>query len=127
MKRIITILILLSAVYSLKTFASDKKEKKEKKETMQYEFPDAMAQPVRNQFLVLCEKGRILYDINCAQCHNTKVNGKTVIPDFTIEQLGAYSIRVANRKHEMNVSEENVSAEDLALITTYLTYKKKNK
>jgi hypothetical protein len=48
------------------------------------------------------------------------------VPDFTEEQLGAYSIRVANAKHEEQVSESNVSAEELALITTYLTYKKKN-
>jgi hypothetical protein len=122
MKLIVTIFILLSGIYSLKVFATDKKEKT----AALYEFPDAMAQPVRTQFLVLCEKGRILYDISCGKCHNTKVNGKIIIPDFTIEQLGAYSIRVANQKHEMNVSEENVSAEELALITTYLTYKKKN-
>ena len=122
MKIISTLLFLLIGIYSLKVFAADKKDKT----AALYEFPDAMAQPVRNQYLVLCEKGRILYDINCAKCHNTKVGSKTIIPDFTIEQLGAYSIRVANQKHEMNVSEENVSAEELALITTYLTYKKKN-
>ena len=122
MKLISTIAILLLGIYSLKVFAGDKKAKV----TNLYAFPDAMAQPVRDQFLVLCEKGRILYDINCAKCHNTQEGNKTIIPDFTIEQLGAYSIRVANQKHEMNVSEENVSAEELALITTYLTYKKKN-
>lgn len=121
--KIITMLsILLMAIYSLHVFAGDKSKDVSKL----YEFPDAMAQPVRNQFMVLCEKGRILYDINCAKCHTTEMKGKKVVPDFTIEQLGAYSIRVANQKHEMNVSEENVSAEELALITTYLTYKKKN-
>jgi hypothetical protein len=123
MKIISTLLLLLLGIYSLNVFAGEKKDKT----TALYEFPDAMAQPVRNQYLVLCEKGRILYDINCAKCHNTKAGSKTIIPDFTAEQLGAYSIRVANQKHEMNVSEENVSAEELALITTYLTYKKKNK
>jgi hypothetical protein len=123
MKIIITIAIILVGMYSLKVFAGDKNAKI----ANQYEFPEAMAQPVRNQFMVLCEKGRILYDINCSKCHNTEVKGKTVVPEFTKEQLGAYSIRVANQKHEMNVSEENVSAEELALITTYLTYKKKNK
>jgi len=123
MKILSTLLFLSLAIYSLKTFAGNKKDKTSKQE---YEFPEAMAQPVRNQFLVLCEKGRILYEISCSKCHSTVLNGKTIIPDFTIEQLGAYSIRVANQKHEMNVSEENVSAEDLALITTFLTYKKKN-
>lgn len=122
MKIVITISVLLIVLYSLKVFAGNKNDKV----TKLYEFPVEMGQPVRNQFLVLCEKGRILYDINCGKCHNTQEKGKVIIPDFTIEQLGAYSIRVANQKHEMNVSEENVSAEELALITTYLTYKKKN-
>jgi len=123
MKIIITTSILLIGLYSLNVSAGDKHIKDV---TKLYEFPEAMAQPVRDQFLVLCEKGRVLYNISCSKCHNTEVKGKTIVPDFTVEQLGAYSIRVANQKHEMNVSEENVSAEELALITTYLTYKKKN-
>ena len=98
----------------------------EKKNKVVYEFPEAMAQPVRDQYLVLCEKGRILYELSCAKCHNSLVKGKTLIPDFTEDQLGAYSIRVANPRHEEHVSESNVSAEELALISTFLTYKKKN-
>lgn len=123
MKIFSTLLVLLLGIYCINVFAGGKKNNV----ADLYDFPEAMAQPVRNQFLVLCEKGRILYDISCGKCHNTEMKGKIIIPDFTVEQLGAYSIRVANQKHEMNVSEENVSAEELALITTYLTYKKKNK
>ena len=91
-----------------------------------YEFPDAMAKPIQDQYAVMCEKGRVLYGINCAGCHNKKVKGKTIIPDFTEEELGAYSIRMANATHEEQVSEARVSAEELNLITYFLTYKKKN-
>jgi len=122
--KIITTLVLLALVlYGLRVFAGDKNAAKA---GQLYEFPAEMGLPVQKQFLVLCEKGRILYEMSCSKCHNTKVKGKNVVPDFTIEQLGAYSIRVANKQHEVNVAEETVSAEELALITTYLTYKKKN-
>jgi hypothetical protein len=119
MKILQTISVIVLGVVAMQSYAREKQKEV-------YEFPEAMAQPVRDEYTRLCEKGRILYEINCAKCHNTVVKGKKIVPDFTEEQLGAYSIRVANAKHEEQVSESNVSAEELALITTYLTYKKKN-
>jgi cytochrome c5 len=115
-------LIILSSMFLATAFAIAQK----KQAKSEYVFPDAMAQPVRTEYAKLCEKGRALYELSCARCHNTLVKGKIVIPDFTEEQLGAYSIRVANPKHEDHVSEASVSAEELALISTFLTYKKKN-
>ena len=91
-----------------------------------YELPVTMAEPVKIQYAKLCEKGKMLYDINCAKCHTTKKHGKEFIPDFTAEQLEVYKIRVGNIKHENNVSEEQVSAEELGQITTFLNYKKRN-
>jgi cbb3-type cytochrome oxidase cytochrome c subunit len=90
-----------------------------------YVFPDAMSKPVQDEYTRLSEKGRVLYELNCAGCHNKKVKGKTVIPDFTEEEMGAYSIRIANAIHEEKVSEERVSAEELNLITYFFRYKKK--
>lgn len=120
-KRIVAIIALVAiAGMGLQSVAQKKQAK------IEYEFPEAMAQPVRTEYLKLCEKGRILYELSCAGCHNTLVKGKVAVPDFTEDQLGAYSIRVANPRHEEHVSETNVSAEDLALISTFLTYKKKN-
>ena len=90
-----------------------------------YEFPEAMAEPVRSEFLKICEKGKILYDINCAQCHNIKKGRKEIIPDFTPEQLKGYELRVSNAQHEENMPDEKVTAEELGLISTFLLYKKK--
>lgn len=92
-----------------------------------YVFPEAMAQPIQDEYERLSEKGRVLYEINCASCHTKKVKGKMVIPEFTEEELGAYSIRIANEIHEDKVSEERVSAEELNLITYFFRYKKNNK
>jgi mono/diheme cytochrome c family protein len=92
-----------------------------------YVFPDAMSKPIQEEYKQLAEKGRVLYEINCASCHTKKVHGKTIIPDFTEEEMGAYSIRIANEIHEDEVSEARVSAEELNLISYFFMYKKKNK
>ncbi|HEX6430469.1 MAG TPA: hypothetical protein VF008_22410, partial [Niastella sp.] len=64
--------------------------------TVIYSFPEAMAEPVRMEFTKVCEKGRVLYDINCAGCHNIKKGRRQLIPDFTPEQLKGYELRVSN-------------------------------
>jgi hypothetical protein len=92
-----------------------------------YEFPAEMKAPVRVEYEKLADKGQILWNINCAKCHNTKVKGKVVVPDFSLDQLRGYELRVANPDHESGIPETDVTAEELGLIMTFLTYKKKNK
>lgn len=92
-----------------------------------YEFPEAMAAPVRAEYTKLADKGQVLWNLNCAKCHNSKVNGKTVVPDFTLDQLRGYELRVSNPEHESGIPETTVTAEELGLIMTFLIYKKKNK
>jgi hypothetical protein len=92
----------------------------------QYELPEAMLPHVKVMYRVQCDKGQILYDLNCAKCHNTKVKGKEVIPDFKPEQLTGYTLRVANAQHEKNMPDTLVTEEELSIIMTFLGYKKKN-
>jgi mono/diheme cytochrome c family protein len=91
-----------------------------------YSFPEAMAEPVRTEFTKVCDKGKILYDINCAGCHNIRKGKRQLIPDFTPEQLKGYELRVSNAQHEENMPDEKVTAEELSYISTFLLYKKKN-
>ena len=94
--------------------------------TIAYSFPEAMTEPVRMEFAKVCDKGKVLYDINCAGCHNIKKGKKQLIPDFTPEQLKGYELRVSNAQHEENMPDEKVTAEELSLISTFLLYKTKN-
>lgn len=93
---------------------------------VQFELPVEMAEAIKADYTKQCEKGQILYNLNCAGCHNKKIKGKTVIPDFSSEQLVGYALRVTNARHEASITEETVSTEDLGLIMTFLTYKRKN-
>jgi len=92
-----------------------------------YEFPEQMLPHVKLGYAQICDKGKILYDLNCAKCHTTKVRRKEIIPDFKEEQLNGYSLRISNAKHEANLPDEQVTAEELSQITTFLKYKVKNK
>jgi hypothetical protein len=111
------ILLFILSVFVLVHCTTQKK--------ISYDFPVAMAEPVKAEYMKLCEKGRILYEINCACCHTKKVRGKEIIPDFSQEQLVGYGLRVLNAQHEEGIPEENVTPEELSLISTFLMYKKK--
>jgi len=89
-----------------------------------YEFPEAMAEPVKSDFFQSCQKGKSVYDIKCDQCHNIIKGSSELRPDFTPEQLKGYEIRVSNAQHEENMPDEKVTAEELGLISTFLLYKK---
>lgn len=91
----------------------------------QYEFPKEMLPEVQAEYIKMCEKGRVLYQLNCAGCHSTFKRKKEIIPDFTSEQLSGYAIRVSNGSHEINLPEEQVTPEELALISNFLVYRKK--
>lgn len=91
-----------------------------------YELPEAMKPEVKVEYAKLCDKGKTLYDMNCAKCHNTETKHASLIPDFTQDQLRGYEIRVSNPKHEMSLLEEQVTPEELGLISTFLMYKKKS-
>jgi len=112
------IIILFMVVFILIQCHSQKKA--------QYELPDAMMPNVKVMYKVQCDKGQILYDLNCAKCHNTKVRGKEIIPDFKPEQLTGYTLRVANAQHEKNMPDTLVTEEELGIIMIFLSYKEKN-
>lgn len=91
-----------------------------------YELPEAMLPHVKVEYVKRCDKGKILYDLNCARCHNTKVKRKEIIPDFNPEQLTGYTLRISNAQHESSMPDTLVTEEELGIIMTFLNYKIKN-
>lgn len=91
-----------------------------------YEFPAEMLPHVKVGYTEQCEKGKKLYMMNCAGCHNYKKGRRELVPDFRPEQLRGYELRIANAKHEQNMPDSLVSEEELGIIMTFLRYKKKN-
>jgi reverse gyrase len=100
-------------------------QKKVVKAVYTHDFPKEMVPHVKEAYTKLFEKGKILYGINCAKCHNTIVKGVEVMPEFTKEHLAQYELRLQNPKHEEELTEMRVNAEELQQITIFLTYYKK--
>ena len=110
---------LIAIVISTSAFAQKKGEVKA-------DFPSEMAVAVQKQYLEFWEKGRIVYGLTCAKCHNVTVKKKELIPDFTPEQIKGYEIRVANAQHESAMPDDKVTEEELMYIATFLQYKNKS-
>jgi mono/diheme cytochrome c family protein len=111
-------IIILSVVTTMLSCAVNKKS--------EYELPAEMLPHVQAEYSQQCEKGAALYRMSCGNCHNLKIKGKTVIPDFNEEDLKGYALRISNARHEQNMPDSLVTEEDLGIIMTFLRYKKKS-
>lgn len=98
----------------------------QKSKKVEYSFPAEMKPHVQEAYILEFAKGKILYDINCAKCHSRFEKKKEIIPNFTTEQFEAYKIRIANPDHEQTMTEEKLLPEELGMIITFLTYRKKD-
>lgn len=92
-----------------------------------FDLPEGIAEEARLENLKMIEKGRILYNINCAKCHNKKQNGRIILPDFTHAQLDAYTIRIKNEVHAGAIPESRITPEELEAIQLFFAYKKPGK
>lgn len=110
-------LLILSSCVLIKCTSTKKAE---------YDFPAQMLPHVKVAYTDQCDKGQALYKTNCAKCHSYKVKGKTYIPDFKPEQLVGYTLRITNPRHEASLTDTLITTEELGLIMTFLSYKKKN-
>ncbi|MFM6984379.1 MAG: hypothetical protein ACKOXF_09610 [Chitinophagaceae bacterium] len=90
------------------------------------ELPAMMSDSLKKVTMEQCNKGMALFIENCSSCHCDTSKKKLTIPDFSAEQLSNYEFRFANKKHEEQLSESQLSQDELVQIITFLTYKKKN-
>ena len=91
-----------------------------------FDIPTQIPIAAQNEMKQICDKGLALWQLNCAKCHNQKVGAKLYVPDFTQMQLAGYELRTGNKEHETNLSQSQISADELNNIITFLTYKKKS-
>ena len=120
MKKIFTLLFvaIVCCMYS-------SAQKKQPKVIYTHNFPKEMTVAVKESYIKIFEKGKVLYQVNCAKCHNKIVDGVELMPEFTKEHLAQYELRVQNPEHEEPLSEMRVNAEELQQIMIFLTYYKK--
>ena len=92
-----------------------------------YVIPHGMSPEAVPYFLERFNKGKALYAQACADCHNKKVKGKSVVPDFSTGSLESYAehLRNSNEQHAQTIDPRQLSSEDLSRVLYYLSHKKK--
>jgi hypothetical protein len=92
-----------------------------------YVFPETMTETDRVKFTQVCDRGHALYTMSCAGCHNVQSKRKSIIPDFTQDQMSRYDLKVArNLTHDSSQKFDGVTPEELSEIYLFLTYKPKS-
>lgn len=94
-----------------------------------YDMPEdslTMTDDKKKEFKESCDRGIIIYNTICASCHNKLIDGKQVVPDFSIPQLMDYEIRIQYPSHEDRLKENNLTIQELDDVVNYLRYKKKS-
>ncbi len=142
MNKIIVVILVLNAMLFVNCKSAQNSNSKENtlvnsenktpqvpKREINYTFPDdslKMSDSAKAEFVKNFDKGQILYNIVCAKCHNKVVDGKEVVPDFSLPQLMDYEMRVQYPSHEGRLTEANLSVLELDHVVDYLRYKKKS-
>ena len=96
----------------------------QKKEAFRYpdDIPDSDS--AKKAFVKQFKQGQVLYNISCGQCHNKKINGKEIIPDFALPQLMDYEMRMY-AQHDDKLDDKHVRDDEMAKIVLFLRYKTK--
>ncbi|MBL0037175.1 MAG: hypothetical protein IPP26_15800 [Flavobacteriales bacterium] len=79
---------------------------------------------LRGDFTAQFQRGEKLYGLNCGGCHNKRVNGRTVIPDFSAPQLLDYEMRTQYPSHGEKLHDSRVSKEELDDIQVFLLHRR---
>ena len=96
----------------------------QKKEAFAYPDDIVNSDSVKKAFVKHFKQGQVLYNISCGQCHNKKINGKEIIPDFALPQLMDYEMRMY-AQHEDKLDDKHVRDDEMAKIVLFLRYKTK--
>ncbi|MFM9911165.1 MAG: hypothetical protein ACKVOW_17630, partial [Chitinophagaceae bacterium] len=89
-----------------------------------FDYPDDIADTAKKTFVKQFKQGIALYKITCSKCHNKTVDGKQIIPDFSLPQLMDYEMRIAP-EHGEQLTDRFITDDELARIIIFLRYKKK--
>ncbi len=74
----------------------------------------------RKDYISQFKIGRLVYEENCAKCHNKEIDGKIYEPRFVAAQLESYIIRVKPPAHRGNLPATALSDDEIKKVILYL-------
>ena len=92
---------------------------------IKYNIPEDIKGNKREELLATLEKGRKLYEANCAACHGIFTKGKDGIPNFTDQQFDNYAAYAIKRDPTNHAVAANMSPEQLHEVIMFLKARKR--
>jgi Cytochrome C oxidase, cbb3-type, subunit III len=93
-----------------------------KTQKIEYNIPSHVSAQNRAIFLERCEKGRILFKINCSGCHGIFTKGKDGVPNFTKDEIDNYrAVVLIARDQKNHAVAAKMSPEQIDHIITFLS------
>ena len=89
----------------------------------QYNYPEGIPGEEKVKLHAFLEKGRKLYEMNCAKCHDS--TGKST-PDFSVQQIDNYTAATLKRDPKIHAVAANMDPEQLFAVFSYLRLRKKS-
>lgn len=92
-----------------------------------YDIPSHYAEEPRRNAIEWFEKGKILFKINCSECHGIFKKGQDSIPDFTESQIDNYNAMFIKGDPKNHSVARKLSQDQLNYILTFLRLRKMEK
>lgn len=86
------------------------------------QYPSGMVGSVKEGFTKEWNMGKLLYEENCANCHNVRKGRKQFIPYFPPEKLAGYAFAEENKEHQNAFTRASLSSEEIIYIGLFLQY-----
>ena len=82
--------------------------------------------PPQNRAMLIerCEKGRVLFKKNCAECHGIFANGRDSIPNFSKEAIDNYNANFVKGDQRNHAVARKLSQQQVDCILTFLRLRK---
>ncbi|MBS1917405.1 MAG: c-type cytochrome [Bacteroidetes bacterium] len=97
------------------------------KKKVEYEIPPHYVKEQREKAIEAFEKGKVLFKINCAECHGIYKDGKENIPNFTKTQIDGYNAMYIKGDPRNHSVARKLSPDQLGSILTFLRLRKMDK
>ena len=91
---------------------------------MQYNIPSYFSGERKQQLLENLEKGRILYENNCSECHGITGKAKPGMPDFTNVEIENYLNAYQTNDTKNHAVLKKLLPEELSMVITFLQMRK---
>jgi len=92
---------------------------------VQPDFPPDLTAEKKNKFMDEWNEGKLLFKVNCAQCHGVFTSGKDSITNFTSKQIDQYTTSFLAKDPKNHSVMRQLSSQDFNKVLFFLTYLKR--